>query len=79
MLAQVVVDEAADEVVAVVVAGVAAQRQRLAGLGAGGLEALAIGEKPERIAIRAEAREEAFALTPPKDYPMAAARMVLDR
>jgi hypothetical protein len=38
MKAQVVFDEALDEVVAVVVAGVAAQRQRLADRGAGGFE-----------------------------------------
>ena len=42
MVAQVLVDDAGDEAIAVVVAGMAAQRERLAGSGAGGLERPAV-------------------------------------
>lgn len=42
MVAQVVFDEGADEVVAVVIARVAAQREGLAGFGASGLEQVGV-------------------------------------
>ena len=49
----VVLDEAGDEIVAVIVAGVPAQGQGLAGLGAGGLEPLRLQLRGQELVVQA--------------------------
>jgi hypothetical protein len=64
MVAQVVFDKAGDEVVAVVVAGVPAQDQRLAGIAAGGFSTMRVqllGQELVGLALVHQQRRRAVA------------------